>query len=335
MKTSELSFSYPESLIATSKAAESRIMLVGSKKPAEISKSELLKQFRPGDVLVVNDTRVIKARVICESGLEVLFIQPLGDMKWEVLCPARRWSKQGEVLPCGTKLELVETGLPQTVKVGRELTLDYFEEYGEMPLPPYIQQMRGERESREGDDLDYQTAWAMEPGSLAAPTASLHFSKEDLAELQKLGVIVTSLCLHVGLGTFLPIHAGELNDHVMHSEWVSIPEETLDVVMEAKTKKNRVWALGTTVARALESWQQGYFERFEEELKGDTDLFIQPGYEFKVVDVLMTNFHQPESTLLALVGAFAGLETTLSCYKWAVEKEFRLFSYGDLSVWVK
>lgn len=334
MKTSELAYSYPDSLIATSKAKVSRVMWVEDE-PQETTITNLISRFRPEDVLVVNDTKVIKARVICPSGLEVLFIRPLKDNHWEVLCPARRWAKTGEVLPCGTKIELIETGLPQIVKVERELTLSYFEQYGDMPLPPYIQQMRGERKSREGDDLEYQTSWAREPGSLAAPTASLHFSKQDLEKISARGASVVPLCLHVGLGTFLPIHSKDLSEHKMHEEWVSIPEETLDAIMECKGSKGRVWALGTTVTRALESWQQGCFQREKNNLVGSTDLFIQPGYDFKVVDILMTNFHQPESTLLALVGGFAGLEKVLSCYQWAVEREFRLFSYGDLSVWVK
>lgn len=335
MKTSELKYEYPESLIATAKVKTSRVMWVQNGEPQETTLSQLISRIQPDDLVVVNDTKVIKARVTCQSGLEVLFIRTLDDGCWEVLCPSRKWSKSGEVLPSGHGLELVQKGLPQKVRTDVELTPEYFEKYGDMPLPPYIQQMRGERKSRDSDDSEYQTAWAESLGSLAAPTASLHFSNDDLDRIRARGAQVVSLCLHVGLGTFLPVHSDDLSEHKMHFEWVSIPQETIAAIEQTKASGGRVWALGTTVARSLESWPREYFKKEGANYIGETDLFIRPGFEFKVVDVLMTNFHQPESTLLALVGAFAGLPLVKSCYQWAIERKYRLFSYGDLSVWHK
>lgn len=314
-------------------------VLWGGEVPHETTISNLLTRFKPEDLLVINTTKVIKARVICASGLEILFIKKIADESgselWEVLCPARRWAKAGETLPCGTALEIVSTGLPQTLRVHSSLDFSYFEKWGDMPLPPYIQQQRNERKSRESDDLQYQTAWAKNRGSLAAPTASLHFDEKDLQRLRARGTEVATVCLHVGLGTFLPIHSENLEDHQMHSEYVEIPRETLRAIERTRQNGGRVWALGTTVTRALESWAQKHLQETENGFRGETNLFIKPGYTFSVVDVLMTNFHQPESTLLALVCAFAGKEKVFKNYQWAIEKDFRLFSYGDLTVWEK
>ncbi|MCJ8276927.1 MAG: S-adenosylmethionine:tRNA ribosyltransferase-isomerase, partial [Bdellovibrionales bacterium] len=203
------------------------------------------------------------------------------------------------------------------------------------PLPPYIQEARGERASRPSDDEQYQTDWAEQMGSLAAPTASLHFSNQDIEKVKARGADVKKLCLHVGLGTFLPVYADDLNDHVMHSEFVSIPAETWEAVLNCQKRGGKVWALGSTVVRSLESQALKMFESNPKGWSGETDLFIKPGFEYKAVDVMMTNFHQPESTLIAMVMAFSDQETVNKCYEWAIERQFRLFSYGDLSVWKK
>lgn len=308
-------------------------MYVKKGAPEETTVSQLLSRFQPEDMLVINTTKVIPARVICPSGLEILFIRELEKGFWEVLCPARKWSKQGETLPCGTPLKLEQTGLPQVVSVDKALTLDYFETYGALPLPPYIQEKRGERVPRDADKNDYQTVWAKTYGSLAAPTASLHFTDDHIMRLKGRGVTVSELCLHVGLGTFLPIHTDDLTTHKMHGERVSIPHKTVAALNDVRDCEGRVWALGTTVARSLESWAQGRLELSASGFEGTTDLFIAPGFEFREVDVLMTNFHQPKSTLLALVAAFSDLETVKNNYAWAIERQFRLFSYGDLTVW--
>lgn len=335
MKTDQLDFTYPEGLIATSRHKVSRVMWTQRGDPQETTLSQLISRFKPEDILVINETKVIKARIMAQSGLEILFIKDLGEGDWEVLCPSRRWSKSGEVLPDGTAIELKKNGLPQVIHVPKQLDSSYFEKFGDVPLPPYIQEKRGERKSRESDEKDYQTAWAKTSGSLAAPTASLHFTAEDMNKIRARGVEVVPLCLHVGLGTFLPIHVDNLDEHQMHAEWVSISAETLKKIKVARENGGRVWALGTTVLRALESQGSGLLEETSEGASGWTDLFIKPGYEFKVVDVLMTNFHQPKSTLLALVSAFAGLDVVKKAYQWAVDREFRLFSYGDLTVWIK
>jgi S-adenosylmethionine:tRNA ribosyltransferase-isomerase len=338
VKTQDLKFNYPEELIATSPQKVSRVMwvdLANRRPPEETTVAQLTSRMTANDVFVINETRVLRARVTAQSGLEILFVKNLGEGRWEVLCPARRWSSRGETLPCGTSIQLEQGGLPQIVKTSANLDFQYFEKYGDLPLPPYIQQKRGERKSRDRDRQDYQTAWAKVAGSLAAPTASFHFKSADIDRIKARGIDVLPLCLHVGLGTFLPVHSEELNDHKMHSELVSIPRETCAQILRAQQNGGRVWALGTTVVRALESWGQGLLPENEKGFYGETDIFIKPGFQFKMVDVLMTNFHQPESTLLALVAAFSDLPTVLSCYQWAIEREFRLFSYGDLSVWTK
>ncbi len=338
MKPRELDFTYPEDLIATSPQKASRVMWVdlAHNRPAEETTiTQLTSRMQANDIFVINETRVLRARVATQSGLEILFVRDLGEGRWEVLCPARRWSTQGETLPCGERIFLEKSGLPQIIKTAAPVGLEYFEKYGDLPLPPYIQQKRGERKSRERDTQDYQTAWAKVMGSLAAPTASFHFKAQDIDRIKARGIDVVPLCLHVGLGTFLPVHAEDLNDHKMHAESVSISRETCQKILRAKKNGGRVWALGTTVTRALESWGHGLLPETESGFAGETDIFIKPGFEFKVIDVLMTNFHQPQSTLLALVAAFSNLETVLTCYQWAIEREFRLFSYGDLSVWTK
>ncbi|MCM2280573.1 MAG: tRNA preQ1(34) S-adenosylmethionine ribosyltransferase-isomerase QueA [Bdellovibrionaceae bacterium] len=340
MDIHDLDFTYPERLVATERAARSRVLLVDGGEPREITLEDLLSLFQPGDLLVINDTRVLPRRVFSGSGLEVLFLKSQassdGDPEtWEVLCPASRW-KNGEkqLLPDGVTLELVARGKPQVVRPSRTLDTAYFDQFGDLPLPPYIQKARGERRNRAGDSSMYQTAWAERPGSLAAPTASLHFDKRALETLLARGVRVARITLHVGLGTFLPITVDRLEDHTMHFEAVEISAQTWQDVQACRARGGRVWALGTTVVRALESAALGKLAPHDGGFAGETDLFIQPGFEFQVVDHLCTNFHQPRSTLLALVASFAGLETVRRAYAWAIEREFRLFSYGDLSVWI-
>jgi S-adenosylmethionine:tRNA ribosyltransferase-isomerase len=338
MRLADLDFEYPEHLVATERTPESRVMLVEGGRPQELSGiGQLLAHFRSGDCLVVNDTRVLRRRVFSEGGLEILFIHQKSATDWEVLCPSSRWKEGTEqMLPGGVSLRILERGRPQTVRASEELTESYFERFGEMPLPPYIQKARGERHNRAGDVNQYQTAWAEKNGSLAAPTASLHFTGEHLDSLRARGVRVVSLTLHVGLGTFLPVTTENLDDHTMHAELAEIPAVAWKTIRETRQAGGRIWALGTTVTRALESAaRERLTERTDGGFLGETDLFIRPSFDYRIVDVLMTNFHQPRSTLLALVAAFADLETVKKCYAWAIEREFRLFSYGDFSVWMK
>lgn len=332
----ELQYTYPAHLVATEPKPVSRVMWVDQNGPQEISLSHLISQIAPEDIFIINETKVIPCRVFSEDGLEILFLQSEDQVHWDVLCPAKKWSLNKErSLPGGVQLTLQQKGLPQKVRSSLPLNPAYFLKYGDMPLPPYIQEARGERRARSSDRDRYQTAWAKELGSLAAPTASLHFSTTDLDKIRNRGAGVEKLCLHVGLGTFLPIHAANLDEHTMHFETVQIPRATWSAVQNCRKQGGRVWALGSTVVRALESVSGGLLSENPEGWGGSTNLFIRPPYDFKVVDCMLTNFHQPESTLLAMVMAFAGTNQVKECYQWAIDRQFRLFSYGDLSVWIR
>ena len=344
MKIDELDYSFPESLIALEPVEKTRVMWVNSfpsilpEEPVEINKEQLLNKFEPGDLLVINDTQVLKRRVFIPEGIEILFLEPLDKnlQRWHVLMPARKIKT--EVFSVTEKItaKIVERGRPQVIEASGELTDQFFESCAELPLPPYIQKARGTRKPLQKDTEWYQTEWAEKPGSLAAPTASFHLTNKDIESLEERGVHVERITLHVGLGTFLPILSDDLEHHQMHSEWVSVSQKTWRQVQKTKQRGRKVWALGTTVTRSLESCAAEILTpNSEGDYIGGTRLFIHPGFEFKVVDALMTNFHQPKTTLLSLVMAFAGVEEVRSAYRWAVEKQFRLFSYGDLSVWTK
>lgn len=356
MKISDLRFSYPDELVATEPRRPSRVMWVDCRdlcgvdnqkadlqkdssitEAQELAWSEFLEKIPSGDVLVVNDTKVVKRRVF-SSELEILFLDLIDPQKniWSVLFPSKKM-KIGQVinLPGSAQMTLLEKGRPQKVQLDQFLNDDYFEKYGEVPLPPYIQKARGERHHRKDDEAWYQTVWAENPGSFAAPTASLHFSPQDLERLRAKGVKILKVTLHVGLGTFLPVLADDLNDHKMHSEFVEISIETWEEILRSKLQGKKIWSLGTTTTRALESQAKGLLQKNTKSYLGLTDILIQPGFQWSVVDCLLTNFHQPESTLLALVASFSSLERVQKVYQIAIEKKFRLFSYGDLSVWVR
>jgi S-adenosylmethionine:tRNA ribosyltransferase-isomerase len=227
-------------------------------------------------------------------------------------------------------------GRPQLVEVSSSIGEDYFARFGELPLPPYIQKAREQRHTVAEDESWYQTRWAQKPGSFAAPTASLHFRESDMNLLKARGVQILEVTLHVGLGTFLPVTADDLDHHDMHEEYAEIPFEVWAGIQSARASGAKVWALGTTSTRALESGAAGLLGKdVDGNLKGFTKILIQPPYQFQIVDRLLTNFHQPQSTLLALVSAYSDLETVKACYQWAIARNFRLFSYGDLSVWLK
>lgn len=356
MKLSDLQFDYPEELIAQTPQRPSRVLCVENNQFKEISIQNLIDLIPTGDVLVVNETKVVKRRVYTAEGLEILFLSCLenssesGEVsnpqaesaveKWQVLFPSKKF-KVGETLALpdfqGRKVNmtLLEKGRPQTVSVSEKLTESYFQANAELPLPPYIQKARGERHTVAQDENWYQTAWAKAPGSLAAPTASLHFSDQDIQKLKTKGVQVLALTLHVGLGTFLPVTADDLDQHDMHEEWVEISAPTWLSIEKALASGKHIWSLGTTSTRALESAAAGLLKESQGGFQGFTKLLIQPGYQWKVVSRLLTNFHQPESTLLALVAAFSELNTVKSAYRYAIDQRFRLFSYGDLSVWIK
>ncbi len=332
----QFSFEYPSELVAQEPAkprGSSRLMALRSDGIDELSRfSDLDKYLRPGDVLVLNQTKVLKARVRAQrptgGKVELLFERPVESqghvdtLRWLALARPAKSLKEGNQLLCGDfRLEVgprhgmfVEIGLPVEPE-------DFFPNVGRLPLPPYIT-----RDTSVADDEDYQPIFAAEPGAVAAPTASLHFTQEHLNRLIDSGIITTSLVLHVGAGTFLPVrreHADDIREHEMHRERYELPLETVETIEKAKREGRRVIAVGTTAVRALESYGQSG------ERRGDTSLFIYPGYKFKFVDALITNFHQPKTTLLMMVSAFAGRDRILSAYHRAIEEKYRLFSYGD------
>jgi len=293
--------------------------------------------LRPGDVLVLNDTRVIRARLFGrrKSGGRVeIFIDRLGEPEHRqdhlYLRPAqglvgRGRVKEGEevLLPHGARVRLLSSGkkLRDFFLLTPQPALDYLARCGQVPLPPYIR-----RPPAASDGRRYQTVFARQPGAVAAPTAGLHFSRPLLRKLQDTGVKVVFLTLHVGAGTFLPLEPEQLESRRLHLESFEIPEDTAGAVNLAKREGRRVIAVGTTVVRALET---AAIRGEVQALRSQTDLFIQPGFRFRIVDAMITNFHLPRSSLLVLVAAFAGRERILEAYRQAVEMNYRFYSYGD------
>lgn len=335
MKLSDLDYEFPEELIATTPSRPTRVMWVeNDQAPLELTLAQVLEKIPAGDIFVINNTKVLKRRVFAEADVEILFLDQVGESEksntWKVLFPSKKFEVGSELkLPLGHTMKLIEKGRPQIVEVTPPMTETDFEKCAELPLPPYIQKARQERHNVKNDESWYQTAWAEKPGSMAAPTASLHFSETDIANLRKKGVQVVEVTLHVGLGTFLPVTVEDLNQHVMHSEFYDISASNWNLIKKAKVEGHHIWSLGTTTTRVLESVAR------TGKLSGETDILLQVGSEFKIIDRLMTNFHQPQSTLLALVSGFAGLEKVKKAYAWAIERRFKLFSYGDFSIWLK
>ena len=292
---------------------------------------DILDYLKPDDLLVVNDSKVIPARIFgnrAETGglVEVLLLKALEENVWEVLVKPGRKARAGQVIEfgeemSGTVLEILEDG-KRKIRFSHQSSSIYevLDRIGKMPLPPYITEQLL-------DQNRYQTVYARELGSAAAPTAGLHFTDEILEKIRAKGVRIANVTLHVGLGTFRPVKETEISKHIMHSEYYSIPEETIRLVQETKKKGGRVVSVGTTATRTLESG-------FDRDLncttpKGETGIFIYPGYEFKVIDALLTNFHLPKSTLVMLVSALAGKDQILHAYQTAVEERYRFFSFGD------
>ena len=287
--------------------------------------------LRPGDCLVLNNSRVLPARLIGKrepggGACEVMLLIDRGEKTWECLV------RPGKKLRTGTKLSFGEGQLTaeitEVLDNGNRLVrfhyegifLEVLERLGKMPLPPYIKEELQDSER-------YQTVYSKEVGSAAAPTAGLHFTKELLEKIQEMGVRVCYVTLHVGLGTFRPVKAEDINDHEMHSEYCTISAETAEIINRTKREGGRVICLGTTSCRTIESWagEDGSMK----ESAGWTNIFIYPGYRFKVLDCLVTNFHLPESTLIMLISALAGREHVLAAYEEAVQERYRFFSFGD------
>lgn len=335
MKTSDFFYDLPKELIAQSPAAvrsASRLLVYdrANKTIRDGVFTDILDYFRPGDVLVRNITRVIPARLHAyreDTGgaMEFLLLRRLDENRWECLVRPGRRAKAGLTFKIND--ELSATIIDSTEDGGRIVRLNYdgvFEEIldraGEMPLPPYITERTAGKER-------YQTVYAKENGSAAAPTAGLHFTTELLDDIRKKGVTIVDVLLHVGLGTFRPVSEDNVEDHHMHSEYYECSEEAARAINEARTRGGRAFAVGTTSCRTLESVTDD--EGIVHAKKGWTDIFITPGYKFKAVDKLITNFHLPESTLLMLVSALCTREEMLDVYKHAVEEKYRFFSFGD------
>ncbi|MFW6382000.1 MAG: tRNA preQ1(34) S-adenosylmethionine ribosyltransferase-isomerase QueA [Bacillota bacterium] len=338
MKTSDFDYDLPEKLIAQEPADQrDQSNLLVLNKSGELLDDlkfyQLKKYLQPGDRLVFNNSKVIPARLFGEkvtSGIEIeiLLLTELAPDRWEVLVnPGRRVKK-------GTKIRFDDELMAETIDYtdfgGRVLEFkpegslkSKLDDLGEMPLPPYIKK-------KPEDPNRYQTVYADKEGSAAAPTAGLHFTDEILKELQEYGVGLSYLTLHVGLGTFRPVKVDDVEKHNMHEEYYEIDKKTANDIMDTKNNGSRVISVGTTSVRALESAASSIKER--KGAKGWTDIFIYPGYNFKIIDGLLTNFHLPESTLIMLVAALIGKEKVMKAYKHAIEKEYRFYSFGDAMI---
>ncbi len=335
LKKSDFYFDLPEELIAQTplERRDSSRMLHLDKVTGEIEHRHfynLPEYLRPGDCLVLNDTRVLPARLLgarkTGGGVELVLLRDLGGGRWECLSRPGRKTKPGTELFFGdgeltATVESVAEGGNRIVQFHYEgIFLEILERLGKMPLPPYIKEELQDAER-------YQTVYSRELGSAAAPTAGLHFTPELLDQIRAMGVKVCPITLHVGLGTFRPVKEDEIENHEMHSEFCIISPETAQAVNETKRNDGRVIAVGTTSCRTLESFAKE--DGTLEPSSGWTDIFIYPGYHFKCIDALVTNFHLPESTLIMLVSALAGREHILNAYKVAVEERYRFFSFGD------
>ena len=335
MKKSDFYFDLPPELIAQTPIPErdhSRLLCMDRETGALQHRMfyELPTLLHPGDCLVINDSRVLPARLLGhrETGgaAELVLLRDLGSDCWECLCrPGKRLREGVEVLfgngELRGQIEAVLPGGNRWVRFFYDgIFLEVLDRLGKMPLPPYIREELSDRER-------YQTVYSRELGSAAAPTAGLHFTPQLLEEIRLKGVSVCPVTLHVGLGTFRPVKEEEIEDHEMHAEYCIIPEETADQVNRCKKDGGRVVAVGTTSCRTLESFadETGSLHA----ASGWTDIFIYPGYRFRCVDALVTNFHLPESTLIMLVSALAGREQVLHAYEVAVQNRYRFFSFGD------
>lgn len=336
MKTSDFTYDLPEELIAQTPIAQrdSSRLLVLDKNTGEIEHRhffDLKEYLRPGDCLVLNNSRVIPARLFGSrptgGAVEVVLLKDLGENRWECLSRPGKKMRPGTEVTFGDNAELrgvveeVREDGNRIIRFSYEgIFLEILDKLGHMPLPPYIKEQLNDPER-------YQTVYSKEPGSAAAPTAGLHFTNELLDKIRAMGVEVQFVTLHVGLGTFRPVKVENVEEHEMHSEYCTIPEETAAAIMRTHRNGGRVIAVGTTSCRTLESFtaEDGTVRASG----GWTNIFIYPGYRFKCIDALVTNFHLPESTLVMLVSALAGKENILRAYNNAVEERYRFFSFGD------
>lgn len=336
MDVLDFDYDLDESLIAQTpieKRDTSRLMVL-DKKTGEVEHKhfyDIIDYLEKGDTLVLNDTKVLPARLIgtkeeTNAVIEVLLLKNIEEDKWECLVKPARRIKVGTIVTFGNGLLKAECiaekdqGIRHFNFIYQGIFLELLEQLGTMPLPPYIHE-------KLEDQTRYQTVYAKEVGSAAAPTAGLHFTKELLEKIKEKGVNIAYITLHVGLGTFRPVIVEKIEDHTMHSEFYSMTKDVADLLTKTKKNNKKIIAVGTTSVRTLETIMQKYNEF--KECSGFTDIFIYPGYEFKAIDRLITNFHLPKSTLVMLVSALAGREHILNAYKIAVENRYRFFSFGD------
>ncbi|MCI6652190.1 MAG: tRNA preQ1(34) S-adenosylmethionine ribosyltransferase-isomerase QueA [Ruminococcus sp.] len=336
MKTSDFYYDLPEELIAQTpvEPRDSSRMLIYDRAKKEISHKhfyDVIDYLNEGDTLIVNDSRVLPARIYgtkipTGANVEFLLLKQKEEKVWETLVKPGKKARTGDKFSFGkgimtaTVIDVLEDG---NRIVQFECENNFFEtldKIGQMPLPPYIHEKLKDKER-------YQTVYSHELGSAAAPTAGLHFTKELMEKIKDKGVNIGYVTLHVGLGTFRPVKVDDVTTHKMHSEHFEVPKETADLINKTKENGKRVIAVGTTSCRTLESVAKEHGKVVS--CEGWTDIFIYPGFEFKVLDGLITNFHLPESTLIMLVSAFAGYEETMEVYKTAVEEKYRFFSFGD------
>ncbi|MCJ0930748.1 tRNA preQ1(34) S-adenosylmethionine ribosyltransferase-isomerase QueA [Virgibacillus halodenitrificans] len=337
MNIEDFDFDLPEELIAQTPLQERTAsrLLVLDRQTKEVNHkhfSDIKSYFKKGDCLVLNDTKVLPARLYgvkedTGAKVEILLLNQREGDTWEVLAKPAKKIKVGTTLVFGEG-KLKATCLATEEHGGRILEFYYtgifyevLDELGEMPLPPYIKEQLPEKER-------YQTVFAREEGSAAAPTAGLHFTNELLEEIEDMGVTIAFITLHVGLGTFRPVSVENIDDHEMHSEFYHMSKETADILNETKKSNGRIISVGTTSTRTLETIARDHQGAFKE-TSGWTDIFIYPPYEFKAIDGLITNFHLPKSTLIMLVSALVDKETILHAYKEAVQERYRFFSFGD------
>ncbi|MBT0717345.1 tRNA preQ1(34) S-adenosylmethionine ribosyltransferase-isomerase QueA [Rosenbergiella epipactidis] len=339
MRVADFNFALPESLIAHYPQPErSACRLLSLDGPSgELQHgvfTDVLDKLQPGDLLVFNNTRVIPARVYGQKAsggkLEMLVERMLDEKRVLAHVRASKAPKPGTELLLGDALDVRATMVARHDTLfeiefhdSREV-LDILNHIGHMPLPPYI-----DRPDEEADRELYQTVYSAKPGAVAAPTAGLHFDQPLLDALRQKGIETAFVTLHVGAGTFQPVRVESIEDHIMHAEYAEVPQEVVDAVLACKARGNKVVAVGTTSVRSLESAAKAAENALIAPFFDDTQIFIYPGYQYQVIDALITNFHLPESTLIMLVSAFAGYKNTMNAYQQAVEQQYRFFSYGD------
>ena len=336
MKVSDFDYYLPEELIAQTpleKRDESRLLIL-DKETGKIEHKkfyDIIDYLEEGDTLVINDTKVLPARLIgakeeTNAVIEILLLKNLEGDKWECLVKPARRIKEGTIVSFGDgRLKakccgVFDEGIRHFELIYSGILLEILEDLGTMPLPPYIHE-------KLKDQSRYQTVYAKEVGSAAAPTAGLHFTEQLLKKIKNKGINIVNVTLHVGLGTFRPVSVDKVEEHEMHSEFYTMSETTANILNETRKKQKRIIAVGTTSTRTLETIM-GLYKEFKP-CSGWTNIFIYPGYQFKGIDSLITNFHLPKSTLVMLVGALAGREKILNAYKIAVENKYRFFSFGD------